>query len=181
MTKVLSLSLPKVYWLNHMYCFEDQCGHNLLSKVVALPGYNSFSSTWHVLNSGLDKNLGLFFRICGATGPNRTPHRQAGLQALTGRSAMGPSEEGILFGPRLGRAHKATQGPQAHSPPVRYGRRRGAAKGDEPGPAGRGSGRRRGGPGARWGRSGGGAAVATDARRWRRPTPVHMDSRRGLG
>lgn len=36
--------------------------------------------------------------------------------------------------------------------------------------------------GNRGGGAAAGAAVATDARRWRRrPTTVHMDSRRGLG
>lgn len=95
---------------------------------------------------------------------------------------MGPSKEGVLFVPCLGRAD-ATQGPRAEisTPPLGVGSAGALCVGGSPGPKGEALGRRRGGPGGPWGRSGDGAAVATDARRWRRPTPVHMDSRRGLG
>lgn len=44
-------------------------------------------------------------------GSNRIPHQQAGTRSQAG-SAMGPSEEGVLFVPCLGR-WDATQGPRA--------------------------------------------------------------------
>lgn len=98
--------------------------------------------------------------VCGPSrrraGPLATEGRAAGAtrRALRGAAASPPREPGLLGEPRWGRAA--------------------AGQGREPG--GSSSSARGGGAAAA------GAAVATDARRWqRRPTPVHMDSRRGLG
>lgn len=95
---------------------------------------------------------------------------------------MGSSEEGVLFVPCLGRAD-ATQGPRAEisTPPLGVGSAGAVGGGGAQAPRERRWGGGGAGPEARGGRSGDWAAVATDARRWRRPTPVHMDSRRGLG